>query len=274
MDDLELTPPVFAILSSLIEERIGLTYTLQDRDLLASKVSVRASELGFGSLLDYYYFLRYDAASEAEFVALVNALVVNETFFFREFSALSVMVAELVAPRARAGQTPRIWCAACSTGEEPITLAMLLEQHGVLGRVEVVATDISSNALAKARSGQYNRRSLRQVPAPDLAAKWLQVGDHAISVPAQLREGILWKQLNLMDDAAIEALGTFDLILCRNVLIYFSDATVSRVVHRLGERLRPDGALLVGVSESLLRFGTSLTCEESSGIFFYRKVTS
>src|SRR5262245_39642250 len=147
MDDLELTPPVFAILSALIEERIGLTYTLQDRELLASKVSARAAELGFGSLLDYYYYLRYDATSDTEFTALVNALVVNETFFFREFAALSVMVVELLAPRVRAGQTPRVWCAACSTGEEPISLAMLLEQHGLLGRVEIVATDISSNAL-------------------------------------------------------------------------------------------------------------------------------
>lgn len=271
MDDLELTPPVFAILSSLIEERIGLTYTAGDRDLLASKVSVRAAELGFGSLLDYYYFLRYDASSDAEFTALVNALVVNETFFFREFTPLSVMVAEVVVPRAAAGQRPRIWCAACSTGEEPITLAMLLEQHGLLDRVEIVASDISSSALARAQSGQYSRRSLRQVPDPSLAAKWLEMRDQVITVPAALRESIQWKQLNLMDDAAVAKLGSFDLILCRNVLIYFSDATVSRVVSRIGARLRVDGALLVGVSESLLRFGSSLRCEESSGIFYYRK---
>src|SRR5688572_4334615 len=154
MNDLELSPPVFAILSSLIEERVGLCYTLQDQELLAAKLSPRVLDLGFSSFLDYYHYLRYDPESTREFAGLVNALVVNETFFFREFTPLSVMVADFIAPLAAAGERPRIWCAACSTGEEPLTLAMLLAQHDLLGKVELIATDISSSALAKARSGE------------------------------------------------------------------------------------------------------------------------
>lgn len=274
MADLELSPPLFAILSSLIEERTGLCYSLQDQEILASKLSLRALELGFSSLLDYYYFLRYDAGSDDEFAGLINTLVVNETFFFRELSSLSVVVTELIAPLVRAGQRPRIWCAACSTGEEPLTLAMLLDQHQVLGQVELVATDISSNALARAKSGEYGRRSLRHMAAPALIAKWLTVRERAVSVAPALREAIAWGQLNLIDDAAITALGSFDLILCRNVLIYFSEETTARVVRSLGERLRPSGVLLVGVSESLMRFGTSLICEEIAGTFLYRKAAS
>src|SRR5688572_2725401 len=98
MADLELTPPLFAVLSSLIEERAGLCYTLQDQELLAAKLLPRAAELGFASLLDYYYFLRYDAGSESEFAALVNTLVVNETYFFRELGPLTVMVTQVLAP--------------------------------------------------------------------------------------------------------------------------------------------------------------------------------
>jgi chemotaxis protein methyltransferase CheR len=274
MAELELSPPLFAILSSIIEERTGLCYSLQDQELLASKLSLRALELGFTSLLDYYYFLRYDAGSQDEFTGLINALVVNETFFFRELSSLSAIVKDVVAPLVSAGQTPRIWSAACSTGEEPLTLAMLLDQHGLLGKVELVATDISSNALAKASSGEYSRRSLRQVTPPALVAKWLTVREHAVSVAPALRETIAWKQLNLMDSGAISALGSFDVIVCRNVLIYFSEVTAARVVRSLSDQLRPRGVLLVGVSESLMRFGTSLVCEELGGVFLYRKAGS
>ena len=272
MAELELTPPLFAILSALIEERFGLSYTLQDQELLASKLVPRVAELGMGSLLDYYYFLRYDPGSEQELTALANALVVNETFFFRELLPLSVMVSEVLVPLVRAGAKPRVWSAACSTGEEPLTLAMLLDEQGLLGKVEVLATDISSNALAKARSGQYSRRSVRHVPAPALAAKWLSEQEQTILVRPALRDAISWQQLNLMDREAILKLGSFDLILCRNVLIYFRDSTAARLVQDLAHQLRPNGVLLVGISESLMRFGTSLTCEEISGVFSYRKI--
>ena len=271
MADLELSPPVFAIFSSLIEERVGLCYPLQDAEILASKLSLRALELGFGTLLDYYYFLRYDAGSEQEFTALVNTLVVNETFFFRELLPLKVMVSELIAPLVHAGKSPRIWSAACSTGEEPLTLAMLLEEQGLLGSVELIATDVSSNALGKARSGTYGKRSLRQVLTPRLVEKWLQVGEHSISVRPELLSRVSFRQLNLLDSEAVEALGRFDLILCRNVLIYFRDVTATRVVNTLASQLNPRGVLLVGISESLLRFRTELSCEESSGVFLYRK---
>jgi chemotaxis protein methyltransferase CheR len=274
MADFELTPPLFAILSSLIEERVGLSYTLQDRDILASKISSRAIERGFGTLLDYYYFLRYDPESEPELTALVNALVVNETFFFREFTPLSVLVTEFVAPWVRSGRRPRIWCAACSTGEEPLTLAMLLEQHGLLDDVELIASDISSAALAKARAGEYSRRSLRQVAAPELAAKWLSARENGVAVLPQLRAAVSWRQLNLMDQAAIATIGAVDLIVCRNVLIYFRDETAARVVNTLADQLLPGGVLLVGISESLMRYSTPLTCEEVGGVFLYRKVAA
>lgn len=271
MNDLELTPPVFAILSSLIEERVGLCYTLQDQELLASKLSPRVLELGFGSFLDYYHFLRYDPEGEREFTGLVNALVVNETFFFREFTPLSVLVRDFVAPLAAEGARPRIWCAACSTGEEPLTLAMLLAQHGLLEQVELIASDISTSALARARSGEYSRRSLRQVPAPHLVARWLSVRERSVAVDPALIAAIRWQQLNLLEDAAIAELGPLDWIVCRNVLIYFRDETAARVVSRMSRALRPGGVLLVGISESLMRFGTDLRCEEHAGVFTYRK---
>jgi chemotaxis protein methyltransferase CheR len=184
MSDLPLSP-IFSILSSLIEDRVGLCYGNADRDLLALRLSERAVKTGFDSLLDYYYFLRYDPESEVEFEALVNSLVVNETFFFRELAPLEVLVSQVVAPLAQAGKTPRIWCAACSTGPEPLTIAMLLAEHGLLGKVDLIASDISTAALDRARTGEHGRRSLRGELVPALAAKWLDVRENAVLAPPE-----------------------------------------------------------------------------------------
>ena len=271
MSSLPLSPPVFAILTAVIEERIGLHYSLAERELLAEKISPRALEAGFDSLLDYYYFLRYDPGAAAEMEALTEALVVNETYFFREFDQLRVLVDHFVEPQAAAGRRVRIWSAACATGEEPITVAMLLAQKGLLPQAEIVATDISQRALARARDGAFGRRALRNVPAPELVARYLTNSAGEIQVHPDIRQAIQYRRVNLLDEAAVASLGAFDVILCRNVLIYFRDETVRRLLDRLSRSLSREGALFVGVSESLLRFGTSFACEERSGVFVYRR---
>jgi chemotaxis protein methyltransferase CheR len=268
---LPLRPQVFAILSALIEERCGLHYELAELDIIADKLSTRAVEAGFESLLDYYYYLRYDAAAAGELDALVDALVVNETYFFRELESLRRAVSDFIAPVVAAGGRPRVWSAACATGEEPFTLAMLLADRGILDKVEIVASDISTRALARAASGEYGSRSLRQIPPDGIADRWLVKSESRIRVRDELRGAIQWRRLNLVDTDFAAALGAFDVILCRNVLIYFRDETAIKVLRRLTAALRPGGALLVGVSESLLRFGTSLSCEERGRVFFYRK---
>lgn len=272
MNELPLRPEVFAILSALVEERSGMHYAPDDRELLADRVSTRALEAGFESLLDYYYFLRYDDPGGAEFETLLDALVVNETYFFREFDQLAALVDEVVVPAARAGARPRVWSAACSTGEEPLTLAMLLAERGLLDRVDLVASDVSRRALARARRGEFGPRALRQGAPESLTRRWLEAPPGGpIRARPELLAAIDWRRVNLADPAQVAAVGPCDAIACRNVLIYFRDATVRRVVDSLASALRPGGALFVGVSESLMRLGTGLECEERGGAFFYRK---
>ncbi len=272
MPRLPLSPQVASILSAHVADRTGLWFDESHLPAFGERVADRAAELGFESLLDYYYYLRYDAGGAAELDALVETLVVGETYLFRELAPLEVLVSEIVAPICAAGKRrSRIWCAAAATGEEPCTVAMLLAARGILGDVEIVASDISAAALARAHIGQLSRRALRQEEIPAFAAPWVEVGAGGVRVRQGLIDAIEWRRVNLVDDAAVVALGTFDAILCRNVLIYFHDETTRRVVTRLGERLRPEGVLLVGVSESLLRFGVALTCEERGGAFLYRK---
>jgi chemotaxis protein methyltransferase CheR len=271
MLETSLTPQLFAILTHLVEERVGLCYSPEEKDIFAMKITGRALEAGFESLLDYYYYLRYDAASGAEFDALVDALVVNETFFFRELEPLRILVADKLAAAVESTGRARVWCAACSTGEEPLTLAMLLAERGILDKVEIVASDVCTRVLGRAQTGRYGPSTLRRVPTPAFARPFIQADESGGTVAADLVRAITWKQLNLMDSAAIASQGAMDVILCRNVLIYFRDQVTQRVVRSLADRLAPGGILCVGVSESLIRFDTSLVCEERGGAFFYRK---
>ena len=165
----------------------------------------------------------------------------------------------------------RVWCAACATGEEPVTLAMLLQEAGLADRVQLIASDISESALARARSGLFSPRALRQHERHPLAARYLERLPTALRAQPDLLGQIDFRRINLTDDETVQKLGSFDLIVCRNVLIYFGDQHAKEVVDRLTDLLAPGGALLVGVSESLMRFGTKLVCEERSGVFFYRK---
>jgi chemotaxis protein methyltransferase CheR len=265
------SPQLFAILSGLIEERVGLHYGPAERDVFLDKVQVRALEAGFESLLDYYYYLRYDDKDGIELDRLTETLVVHETYFFRELEPLAVAVDDVIGPRVAAGERARIWSAACATGEEPLTTAMLLAERGWLDRVDLVATDISQRALERARSGEFSRRALRDAVPRGLAGRWLRERDRSVLCDSTLVEAVSWSRLNLLDEAGIAALGAFDLILCRNVLIYFSDALAARVAGTLAGALRPCGSLLIGVSESLLRFATPLECQERRGVFFYSK---
>lgn len=269
MPALPMSPQVFSILSALVAERCGLHFDTTHASIFADKVGNRALAAGFESLLDYYYFLRYDGDSRDELNKLIEALVVNETYLFRELRPIQAVVSDFVVPIAER-RRPRVWCAACSTGEEPITLAMLLAERNLLDVVDLVASDISGAVLTRARSGRLGRRALRtEIPA--FAAPWLRVEEREVLVDHRLTEAIDWRRINLVDEGAVAALGTFDVILCRNVLIYFDDPLVRQLVGRLAERLNADGALFVGVSESLLRFGTPLRCEEKNGVFLYRK---
>jgi chemotaxis protein methyltransferase CheR len=266
---LTLPAQVFAIFSDLIEERLGIHYPLEDRELLAERLSPRAIARGFDSLLDYYYYLRYDAEARTELTELAEALVVNETYFFREERALSVLANSVVPRLLETGVRPRIWSAACSTGEEPLTLAMLLDARDLLGQVQLVASDISGRALQHARAGLYGRRSLRALPS-GVMGRWLEPEGDGARVLPRLRSAIAWQRVNLLDAVELSALGEFDVILCRNVLIYFQDSTIATVVRNLTRNLRPEGLLVVGTSESLMRLDCALLCEEHAGAFFYR----
>ena len=146
---------------------------------------------------------------------------------------------------------------------------MLLDERGLLDRTTIVASDISTRALERARDPVHGRRSLRGVPDQALADRWLEVDDDEVRVAPALIDRIDWRRINLLDQQAIERLGRFDAIICRNVLIYFRSDVIGQVVDSLLAALEPEGVIAVGVSESLMRLGTRIQSLEQGGFFFY-----
>ena len=264
-----LTPQLFAIFSTLIEDACGLHYGPKDRDILAAKIEGHASEAGYDNLLDFYYRLRYHDPSGEALKELVEALLVHETYFFRELPPLQYLADHFLPSVIEKRGSARVWSAACATGEEPLTLAMLLDRRGILDRVGIVATDLSQEAIRQAVGGRHGRRSLRDGHPTTIANAYLDTTANAVTVAPKIQDAVQFSTLNLLTDNP--QLGAFDVILCRNVLIYFRDDQIARVIQRLTNHLAVDGLLAVGVSESLLRFGTSLACEERGSAYFYRR---
>jgi chemotaxis protein methyltransferase CheR len=272
MQPFVLTPALFSIFSRLIEDHTGIHHELNANELLSGKIAARALEAGYDSPLDYYYLLRYDDPDGAELDALIDVLVVNETYFYREVATLEALVEHHIAPMVATGKRLRVWSAAASSGEEPLTLAMLLASRGILEQTEIVASDIALRVIERARRGSYGGQAVRALPV-DARARWFTPENGRLQIDPKLAAHIQWRRVNLIDSAAVAALGLFDVILCRNILIYFSDATVLGVVETLAKALTPTGRLAVGKAESLLRFGTAFRGEEVGGSFLYTRAT-
>jgi chemotaxis protein methyltransferase CheR len=234
----------------------GISLSDAKRTLVISRLTKHVKAHGLASFGDYLDFLdqRKNDALDQEFV---NALTTNLTRFFREdhhFDHLANQVGQLIATRPRVNPNGkgrlRIWSAGCSTGQEPYTIALhLLSKFPELKRWDfrILATDIDTNVLARAASGTYPEQELAGL-SRERAALFQRPGDGTIRIPAEARECIAFKPLNLMEDWPIK--GPFDAIFCRNVVIYFDKPTQARIFSRLGKILSPDGYLYVGHSEN------------------------
>jgi chemotaxis protein methyltransferase CheR len=269
-----LNDSLFTLLRNLIHERTGLFYDGNNRELMASKLSSRLLELGLGSFMDYYYLLKYDAAAEAEWSQLIDALTVRETFFWREIDQVRALVDVLVPQHAaqQPGVPLRIWSAACATGEEPLTIAMALHEAGWFQRlpITITASDISPLALERARCGAYPERSLRNLP-PALRARYFTQETGGWRIDPGIHGRVEWTRANLMDEHAVASLAAASVIFCRNVFIYFSEEAIRSTVRRFFLRMGTPGYLFVGVSESLLRVSRDFVLQEFGGAFVYVK---
>jgi chemotaxis protein methyltransferase CheR len=273
-DALGLSGSAFALLRALIAERTGQYFADDKRDLLADKLADLVVGRGLDSFLDYYYLLRYGADADEHWAELIDRLAVPETYFWRQSEQIEAVCA--LAARHEAERVPRplrIWSAACCTGEEPLSIAMALQEAGWFDRldIEIAATDASPGLVARARDGRFGERSFRTLPA-GLRQKYFTHDGTAWRIDPALHARVRWSTANLLDFAAVAGLASADVIFCRNVFIYFADDTIRRVADVMAAAMPPGGHLFLGASESLLRFATELALVEVGGAFAYAKL--
>ena len=263
-----------SLIQNLINERTGMFFDNGKSDLLIDKLSPLVIERGFSSYLDYYYLLKYDPSARVEWQNVMNALSVQETYFWREFDQVRALV-QTVVPQWHARNpksTLRIWSAACATGEEPLTIAMALNEAGWFDKasIEILASDASSKAIDRAVQGIYRKRAFRNLPA-HLLDRYFEPNGSDWRVRSDIHSRIKWGMANLMVEDQIAPLATADFIFCRNVFIYFSETAIRRVVRSFCRFIRPPGYLFVGAAESLLRMTTDFTLAEIDDAFVYVK---
>lgn len=259
-EELELSRESFQHFADYITRELGIRMPEAKMSMLKSRLLRRLRALGLGSLEDYQRLLFSGGAGATELSDFIDAVTTNKTDFFREpthFEYLTATALPELDPGADRPWPFKLWCAGCSSGEEPHTLAMVLAEFGAKrGAFEfsILATDISSRVLQHAREGVYGLDRIEPVPAPLRKKYLLRSRDPARPlarvVPA-LRARIRFHRLNFMA-ADYNVRDTFDVIFFRNVMIYFDKPTQEAVVTRLCRQLRPGGFLFVGHSESLI----------------------
>jgi chemotaxis protein methyltransferase CheR len=256
--EFEFTDQDFNALRRLVKEHTGIHLSEQKRELVYGRLSRRLRVLRIDSFRDYCQ--RLAAGDSAEMVEFCNAITTNLTSFFRESHHFDYVRESLLGPRiadAHGSRRLRIWSAACSTGEEPYSLAMTIhETVKDLGRwdIRILATDLDSEVLQKARRGLYNADRMRGISSERRARFFRQQhegGQELWSVSDGLRDLITFKQLNLMNPLPMK--GPLDAIICRNVVIYFEKDTQRELFARMAQLQRPGGLLFLGHSESLFK---------------------
>ena len=250
-----MTPLDYDFLRKCLKERSGLVLSAEKQYLVESRLLPVARKAGLGGLGELVARLKLGDA-EALMTAVVEAMTTNETYFFRDktpFDNFRNTVMPALTAASRGVRTIRVWCAAASTGQEPYSLAIALkEMRGDIAdrRVEILATDLSAEVLEKARQGIYSQFEVqRGLPIQLLIKYFTQVGEMWQLAP-EIRAMVKFRQLNLLAD--FSGLGVFDLIFCRNVLIYFDQETKISVLNRLGSALAGDGYLVLGAAETVV----------------------
>lgn len=269
----------FRLLRDLVYGFCGLWFDDQNAYLLEKRLNKRLHSLKIGTFRDYYQFLRFNRKRDQELEEVVNLLTTNETYFFREEYQLKAFTDEIV-PEICATRTVcsairrlRIWSAGCSTGEEPYTIAMLLLEMDCLHdwQIEIIGTDISQRVLQQARRATYGSSAFRSTDSYFKNKYFQPQPDGSYKVSDRVKDLVTISHLNLLDSERMRMLGCFDLIFCRNVIIYFDQAAKKKVIESFHQMLPEGGYLLLGHSESLMNITTLFNLRHFKNDMVYQK---
>ena len=271
----DFTDADFAMLCGLVRKHTGIALSEHKRDLVYGRLSKRLRALGLSRFCDYCDLLESNPAQELE--QFTNAITTNLTAFFREnhhFEYLQKTLAPALLERYRRNKKLRIWSAGCSTGEEPYSLAMALRESipDIDDRdIRILASDLDSNVVATGAEGIYPSQRIESL-SHERKKRWFELGKGSnvgkVRVSQDLRKLVSFRQLNMLQDWPMS--GKFDVVFCRNVVIYFDKATQKQLFERFANVMQPESTLCIGHSETLHNI-----CDrfELAGKTIYRKLS-
>ena len=270
-----MTEEELARLCEFLYRRTGMIFNETKRYYVERRVADRMGATGSASFASYFARLRTDTDNEVEH--LINAFTVNETYFYREDHQLRCLTNSLLAEVINAkpyDRSIRIWSAPCSTGEEPYSIAIwLLENWPLVDKyeIEIVGSDIDTRTLEAARQGLFGSRAFMRLPAELQKRYFVADGEDQWRIIEELRDSIRFTQVNLVDRPETVTQGKFDVIFCRNVLIYFDDASRRVAAENIYDRLNPGGFVCLGHSESMSRISPLFEVHRYADAIVYRK---
>jgi chemotaxis protein methyltransferase CheR len=255
-----VTPSDYEFLRKYLKDKSGLVLSADKQYLIESRLNPVVKKAGLASISDIVAKLK-GAGSDALAYQVVEAMTTNESFFFRDKTPFDhfkdAMMPALLKNRARE-KSLRIWCAAASTGQEPYSIAMCLKEMGsqLAGwRIEIIGTDLSQEVLEKAKVGVYSQFEVqRGLPVQFLLKYFTQQGD-MWQVSSDIRSMVQYKPLNLLEP--FTQLSSFDIVFCRNVLIYFDQEMKSNILGRIHKQMKPDGFMVLGAAETVVGLTTA-----------------
>ena len=267
----------FSKMSEYIYRKSGIYLEASKHyDKLDKYINARIKELEFDSFRKYFFQLRFEDKDGSEFQELMNAVTVNETYFFREHDQFEVLVNDVLPElnnRRPKSEPLRILSAPCSTGEEPYSMVLYLLQEANLIEerdIEIVGIDIDSTVVKKGQDGKFSERSVHAIPKPQLEKYFKKVGFSYTLIP-DLIGTVDFKVVNIFDRADIRKLGKFDVIFSRNMLIYFDDASKKEVAMNFYDMLKPDGYIFLGHAEYMSRIVSVFKAKKFGSCLIYQK---
>ena len=249
-----MKPEDFEFISTLLKQRSGLVLTPDKSYLLESRLMPVARKHGLNGLEELIKKMR--TRDEALVVEVTEAMTTNESFFFRDIKPFDILRDTILPPllESRAGTKKlRIWCAAASSGQEPYSIAMVLKELGpkIAGwKIEIVGTDISHDILNKAKSGAYSQFEVQRGLPITLLMKYFDKAGENWQIKPELQNMVSYRYYNLLDN--LSSLGKFDIVFCRNVLIYFDAPTKGEVLEGVAKLIPDDGVMFLGGAETVL----------------------
>lgn len=273
---IELPDDIFHLFRDMIYDNSGVVLGEGSKYFVENRLQQSIRRRQLNHFRDYYYFLKYDRRKDEELANVIDLLTIHETYFFREEQQLKAfseeILPELIKQKSKE-KNLRIWSAGCSTGEEPYTIAMLLdEKHELAGwNIEIFGTDISHRVLQSSRRGVYQSSAFRSTD-PRYISRYFHKEDNGYRISDKIKKNVIFLCFNILDNNRLALINPMDIIFCRNLIIYFDLATKRKVIDSFYRKLKEGGYLLLGHSESLMNISTAFALRYFTHDMVYQKL--